>query len=112
MQENKQIDVSRNEQGRIRTKQLGDYFQEYRIFDKANTHQPIWVAHFHYPTVNSPADNPSTAHLKVSDDYLKTLTPDQQVALSTFEPIDGVLRKIDDPVLRKLFLDLEPVQER
>ncbi|MBU6958308.1 hypothetical protein KRR23_11220 [Pseudomonas sp. CVAP len=108
MHENEQVRITRNEQGRIQTKQLGDYFQEYRILDKANNDQALWVAHFHYETLRSPADTPATAHLKVTDTYLETLTPEQRRLLTTVEPIDGVLRKIVDPSLRKLFLDLEP----
>lgn len=108
MHENEQIRITRNEQGRIRTKQLGDYFQEYLVLDKTSNDHELWVAHFHYETVKSPGDKPATAHLKIADSYLKTLTPERQQELTTFEPIDGVLRKIEDPALRKLFLDLEP----
>jgi hypothetical protein len=49
--------------------------------------------------------------LKVSDDFLKTLAPEQQHVLSNVDPIDGVLRKLLDPDLRQLFLDLEPQTE-
>ncbi|EJM20834.1 hypothetical protein PMI21_00765 [Pseudomonas sp. GM18] len=107
MHENGQLEISRDKRGRIQTRGLGDFFQEYRIFDKTRN-KPLWVAHFHYETSTSEASAPTTAHLKVSDDYLKTLSPDLQQVLNTFEPIDGVFRKIEDPVLRKLFLDLEP----
>lgn len=108
MHENQQVDVFRNSQGRIKTKQLGDYFQEYRILDKTHGGRELWVAHFHYETFKSSANHPTAAHLKVSDTFLKTLTAEHQAALVTFEPIDGALRKLDDPELRKLFLDLEP----
>jgi hypothetical protein len=107
MHQNGQLDISRDKRGRIQTRGLGDFFQEYRIFDKPHN-KPLWVAHFHYESQTSPANTPTAAHLKVSDDYLKTLTPELQQVLNTFEPIDGVFRKIEDPELRKLFLDLEP----
>ncbi|MET0777033.1 MAG: DUF6543 domain-containing protein [Pseudomonas mandelii] len=107
MHENGQLDLSRDKRGRIQTRGLGDFFQEYRIVDKTHN-KPLWVAHFHYETLSSPANTPTAAHLKVSDDYLKTLPLEQQQALTTFEPIDGVFRKLEDPALRKLFLDLEP----
>jgi hypothetical protein len=106
MHEHAQLSFVRDERGRIPTKQFGDYFQEFRILDKANNDQPLWVAHFHYKTLKTPADQPTTAHLKVADSYLATLTPDQQKTLNAFEPINGVLRKLSDPDLRKLFLDL------
>lgn len=112
LSDNAQIDIRRDERGRIQTKGLGDYFQEYRILDKNNKDAPMWVAHFHYERATSPADEPSAAHLKVADDYLATLTAAQKQTLNTFEPIDGVLRKITDPALRQLFLTLEPKTPR
>lgn len=111
MHEHAQLDLVRDERGRIPTKQFGDYFQEFRILDKANNDQPLWVAHFHYKTLKTPADQPTTAHLKVADSYLETLTADQQKTLNAFEPINGVLRKLSDPALRRLFLDL-PMPEK
>ncbi|MHC8317035.1 dermonecrotic toxin domain-containing protein [Pseudomonas sp. LB3P31] len=110
MHDNDQVDISRDRRGRIQTKGLGDFFQEYRIADKTRN-KPLWVAHFHYDTLHSLANAPTAAHLKISEDYLKTLAPDLQKVLNTFEPIDGVFRKISDPALRKLFLDLEPVAQ-
>ena len=110
MHENAQIKLQRDK-GRTQTKQLGDYFQEYRILDSKNNDRELWLAHFHYQTLKSPVDAPTTAHLKISETYLKTLTEEQRNTLLTVEPIDGVFRKIDDPDLRKLFFDLEPVRE-
>ncbi|MHC8303416.1 dermonecrotic toxin domain-containing protein [Pseudomonas sp. PB3P13] len=110
MHENDQIEI-RRDKGRIRTKQLGDYFQEYRILDKSRDNEELWVAHFHYEHLKTPAQSPTTAHLKVSDNYLKTLLEDQRKALTAVEPVDGVLRKINDWDLRKLFLDLEPQED-
>lgn len=106
MHDHGQIEISRDQRGRIQTKGLGDYFQEYLIMNKARN-EPLWVAHFHYETLTSPATTPTAAHLKVSETYLKTLSQDLQKVLGTFEPIDGVFRKINEPALRKLFLDLE-----
>jgi hypothetical protein len=110
MHENAQIKLQRDK-GRTQTKKQGDYFQEYRILDSKNNDQELWLAHFHYQTLKSPMDAPTTAHLKISETYLKTLTEEQRNTLLTVEPIDGVFRKIDDPDLRKLFFDLEPVRE-
>ncbi|VVO79616.1 hypothetical protein PS862_01759 [Pseudomonas fluorescens] len=110
MHENAQIEL-RRDKGRIQTKQQGDYFQEYRILDRTNNARELWVAHFHYPSLKSPREYPTAAHLKISETYLKTLTEEQQKTFATVEPIDGVLRKIDDPALRKLFFDLEPEVE-
>lgn len=110
MHENAQIKLQRDK-GRTQTKKQGDYFQEYRILDSKNNDRELWLAHFHYQTLKSPVNAPTTAHLKISETYLKTLTEEQRNTLLTVEPIDGVFRKIDDPDLRKLFFDLEPVRE-
>jgi hypothetical protein len=107
MHDNRQLVLTR-EHGRIKTRQMGDYFQEYKILDAHNKKTELWVAHFHYAKAQDPLEQPTTAHLKVSEAYLKTLTTEQQQTLTTFEPIDGFLRKIDNPDLRKLFFDLEP----
>lgn len=110
MHENAMVKLQRDK-GRTQTKQLGDYFQEYRILDSKNNDRELWLAHFHYPSLESPVDAPTTAHLKISETYLKTLTEEQRKILTTVEPIDGVFRKIDEPDLRKLFFDLEPKVE-
>jgi hypothetical protein len=109
--EQAQVSLVRDERGRIATKQFGDYFQEFRILDKANHDRPLWVAHFHYKTLQTPSDQPTTAHLKVADGYLETLTVDQQKSLNAFDRVNGVLRKLTDPALRKLFLDLPVLEE-
>ncbi|WP_166221961.1 dermonecrotic toxin domain-containing protein [Pseudomonas atagonensis] len=111
MNTNRQLQIDRNPKGRIKTRQMGDYFQEYRIFykdPKSQKNQLLWVAHFHYPNEQTPVDQPATAHLKIADAYLKDLTPALRSSLTSFAPIDGVLRKINAPELRQLFFDLEP----
>lgn len=108
MHNNAQLKFTRNPLGRIQTKKRGDYFQEYSILDRTNKDQPLWVAHFHYKTAHSSAAQPETAHLKIADSYLETLTSEQQLALNTVQPVDGVLRRLTDLSLRDLFLALEP----
>lgn len=108
LQANGQVRLVRNPQGRIRTKNRGDFFQEYRILDTARNDQPLWVAHFHYATANSPAAEPTAAHLKVAESYLETLEPVLHQQLAFIEPIDYVFRRISDPVTRSLFIALEP----
>jgi hypothetical protein len=108
LQENRQIKIVRNEQGRIRTKGRKDYFQEYRIFDTTDNDQELWVAHFHYETLESNATQPTAAHLKVSEKYLATLEPELRQQLATLQPIDYVLRRITSASTQSLFLTLEP----
>jgi hypothetical protein len=108
LHENRQIRIVRNEQGRIRTKGRRDYFQEYRILDTTDSDQELWVAHFHYETLESNATQPTAAHLKVSEKYLATLEPELRQQLATLQPIDYVLRRITSAPTQSVFLTLEP----
>jgi hypothetical protein len=108
LHENRQIKIVRNEQGRIKTKERKDYFQEYRILDTTDNDQELWVAHFHYETPESNATQPTAAHLKVSEKYLATLAPELRQQLATLQPIDYVLRRITSASTQSLFLTLEP----
>ena len=108
LHENRQIKIVRNGQGRIRTKGRKDYFQEYRILDTSNNDQELWVAHFHYETLESNSTQPTAAHLKVSDKYLATLEPELRQQLATLQPIDYVLRRITSASTQSLFLTLDP----
>lgn len=103
--DNGQVRITRNEQGRIRTKQRRDYFQEYRILDIGNKDQPLWLAHFHYDSLEAPPEQFTAAHLKIADNHLQTFTAERRQALTTLAPIDYVLRRISDSAL---FLNLEP----
>lgn len=108
LHDNAQVRLVRNQQGRVKTKSRGDYFQEYRILDIARNDQPLWLAHFHYAALDSPANQPTAAHLKVADTYLDTLDPALRQQLTSIEPVDYVFRRISDPATRRLFLALEP----
>jgi hypothetical protein len=105
MLSNEQVRIVKNEQGRIRTKQRKDYFQEYRILDLTNKDQPLWLAHFHYDTLEAGQERYTAAHLKVADQHLATLSAERQKELSDLAPIDYVLRAITDPAM---FFNLEP----
>lgn len=108
LHENRQVKILRNEQGRIRTTGRKDYFQEYRILDATDNDQELWVAHFHYETLESDAAQPTAAHLKVSEKYLATLDTELREQLATLQPIDYVLRRITSASTQSLFLQLEP----
>jgi len=108
LHENAQVKLTRNKEGRIKTKGKGDYFQEYKILDITRNDQPLWLAHFHYDTANSPAAEPTVAHLKIADTYLDTLDLELKGQLLDLEPRDYVVRRITDPATRSLFLALEP----
>lgn len=97
--DNNQVRIERNDQGRIRTRKRRDYFQEYRILDITNNNQPLWLAHFHYDSVNAPLEQFTAAHLKIAEPYLQQLTAERRQALTTLAPIDYVLRRISDSTL-------------
>ncbi|WP_053163971.1 dermonecrotic toxin domain-containing protein [Pseudomonas sp. P1.8] len=105
MLSNEQVRIVKNEQGRIRTKQRKDYFQEYRILDLTNKDQPLWLAHFHYATPEAAQEKFTAAHLKIADQHLATLSAERQKELTDLAPIDYVLRAITDPAV---FFNLQP----
>lgn len=108
LHDNKQVRITRNEAGRIKTQQFNDYFQEYWVLDSTNNDKPLWLAHFHYPTLKTPARQFTAAHLKIDEKYLKTLSADQQKELENRSALDNSLRKLNDPVALAAFLALEP----
>lgn len=105
--DNKQVRITRNERGRIHTTHFNDYFQEYLILDSTNNDKPLWLAHFHYPTLKTPARQFTAAHLKIDEKYLRTLSTDQQKELDNRTALDNSLRKLNDPVALAVFLGLE-----
>lgn len=107
---NDRVVIVKNKGGRIRTKQRKDYFQEYRILDKANADKPLWVAHFHYDSLADPDAQFTAAHLKFADDYLKTLDSKTRQTMENFDGFDNALRRIVDPQVRDLFLQPQPAE--
>lgn len=101
---NGQVEVIKDERGRIRTRHRGDYFQEYRILDKSNDGKPLWVAHFHYEHLTDADDAYTIAHLKFADAFLLTLDAKTRQTLNSFDAVDNALRRIVDPQVRDLFL--------
>ena len=112
LHDNAQVEVIKDTRGRIRTRHRGDYFQEYRILDKANADKPLWVAHFHYDQLKDADELYTIAHLKFADSYLQTLDENTRQTLNTFDAVDNALRRIVDPTVRDLFLRPAPVTTR
>ncbi|MGH8386962.1 MAG: hypothetical protein ACRESJ_15945 [Pseudomonas sp.] len=95
--DNKQVRIVRNGQGRIKTKQRRDYFQEYQVLDITQQDKPLWLAHFHYAAADAPLEQYTAAHLKIADSHLQQFTAERRQALSQLTPLDYVLRRIGDP---------------
>lgn len=112
LHDNGQVTVIKDSRGRIRTRHRGDYFQEYRILDKADSDKPLWVAHFHYDQLKDADELYTIAHLKFADAYLQTLDEKARQTLNTFDAVDNALRRIVDPTVRDLFLKATPVTTR
>ncbi len=104
--DNDLVRITRNDAGRIKTQQQ-DYFQEYVILDTANKDQPLWLAHFHYPSLKTPAYTFTAAHLKIADAHLQQLPPSVQDELTHRTPLDNQVRKLSDPLMQAVFLKLE-----
>jgi hypothetical protein len=107
LNEHDQVEIVKDQRGRIRTKQRKDFFQEYRILDKARN-KPLWVAHFHYNNLTDPDDGFTVAHLKVADGYLQEQPAKTRTELETFDAVDNALRRIVNPQARDLFLQPQP----
>ncbi|MHA3734236.1 hypothetical protein ACXR0M_01035 [Pseudomonas sp. Eth.TT006] len=99
MLDNRQIRIEKNPQGRIKTKKRQDYFLEYRVLDVTRQDQPLWLAHFHYDSLNTPQEQFTAAHLKIADEHLQQFTSERREALLALTPLDYVLRRISDPSL-------------
>ncbi|NYH09041.1 dermonecrotic toxin domain-containing protein [Pseudomonas moraviensis] len=112
LHDNGQVTIIKDSRGRIRTRHRGDYFQEYRILDKAGSDKPLWVAHFHYDQLKDADELYTIAHLKFSDAYLQALDDKTRQTLNTFDAVDNALRRIVDPTVRDLFLKAAPVATR
>ena len=108
LKDHDQVEIVKDERGRIRTKQRRDYFQEYRILDKTRQNKVLWVAHFHYDNLIDTGDKPTAAHLKFADAYLQGLSATTRQEMSTFDAVDNALRRITQPAVRDLFLAPEP----
>ncbi|MDB5997797.1 MAG: hypothetical protein JWP42_4933 [Pseudomonas sp.] len=108
---NDQVEIEKDPHGRIRTKGRKDYFQEYRILDKANENKALWVAHFHYDNLKTPDDQLTVAHLKFADAYLLTLDAKTRQTMETFDAVDNVLRRPVDPAARDLFLKPQAAEQ-
>ncbi|KAB0497832.1 dermonecrotic toxin domain-containing protein [Pseudomonas vancouverensis] len=93
---NKQVRIVKNQQGRIKTRQRKDYFEEFRILDIANQDQPLWLAHFHYDALTATPEQFTAAHLKIADEHLVQLPTERRKELTELVPIDYVLREITD----------------
>ncbi|MBV6825352.1 dermonecrotic toxin domain-containing protein [Pseudomonas sp. PD9R] len=102
-----QVEIAKDERGRIGTKQRKDFFQEYKIFDKVRK-KALWVAHFHYNNLSDPEDGFTVAHLKLADGYLQELPAKTRAELDTFDAVDNALRRIINPQVRDLFLKPQP----
>lgn len=102
--DNNQVRIVRNEQGRIKTKKRQDYFQEYQVLDIGNQNKPLWLAHFHYQSLEAPLEQYTAAHLKIAEPHLQQFTAERREAMTTLTPLDYVLRRISDP---SLFFKLE-----
>ncbi|MBB3241087.1 hypothetical protein FHW68_002607 [Pseudomonas sp. Tn43] len=108
LNEHDQVEIVKDERGRIKTRQRKDYFQEYRILDKTRQKKPLWVAHFHYDNLTDPDDLFTAAHLKFAEGYLQELPARTRQELNTFDAVDNALRRIGNPQVLDLFLKLEP----
>ncbi|WP_438869476.1 hypothetical protein [Pseudomonas sp. L1(2025)] len=93
----------------------GDYLTEYAIRDKSRIkpgtrpeEADVWYAHFHYPSLDTPASAPAFGHLKTKAERLFTrreLIEQARASNRAVVNLDKAL--LESPLDRKLFLGLE-----
>ena len=94
----------------------GDYLTEYAIRDKnqikagkQGEETILWYAHFHYPSIDTPALQPAFGHLKTKDERLYTRKElIERAGVNNRAVINLEKAEIPPPLDQKLFLKLEP----
>ncbi|MBV4482574.1 hypothetical protein [Pseudomonas khavaziana] len=88
----------------------GDFLSEYAVYEKGTAHV-LWYAHFHYPTVETPAAQYSFGHLKLPADQLFTRRQLIEKAAAENRAVVNLDKAtIRPPLDKQLFLDLEPAR--
>ncbi|AKA86295.1 hypothetical protein [Pseudomonas synxantha] len=86
----------------------GDFLSEYAVYEKGTPHV-LWYAHFHYPTVQTPAAQHSFGHLKLPAERLLTRKQLIERAVAENRAVVNLDKAtIRPPLDKQLFLDLEP----
>lgn len=93
----------------------GDYLTEYAVRDKARIKEGkkgedtvLWYAHFHYPSVDTPALKPAFGHLKTREERRFTRKElIEQARLDNRSVVNLDKAVINPPLDRELFLRLE-----
>jgi hypothetical protein len=80
-----------------------DFLQEYEIREHSNG-QVLWYAHFHYASLDSPAESFTAAHLKLRDQRLLAGPVDVRAAASNPQVIAIYRSEISRALARSLFL--------
>jgi hypothetical protein len=79
-----------------------DFMQEYEIRERQNQ-QVLWYAHFHYSSLDAPADAFTAAHLKLRDQRLLAGAFDMRAATTNPQVIAIYRSEISPQLTRTLF---------
>ncbi|MGY2377536.1 dermonecrotic toxin domain-containing protein [Pseudomonas sp. SDO524_S393] len=98
----------------------GDFLTEYVIRDATKIREGqqgddivLWYAHFHYPTADTPALQPTFGHLKTKEERLFTRKELIEQARTNFRTVVNLEKAtIKPPLDQMLFLNLEPPPPR
>lgn len=97
-----EIDIVRNVERRRLKGPRRDYLQEYEIRER-RTRKILWYAHFHYTSLDAPADAFTAAHLKLRDQRLLAGAFDLRSATSNPQVIAIYRSEISPQLARTLF---------
>ncbi|SDU92951.1 hypothetical protein [Pseudomonas mucidolens] len=83
-----------------------DFLEEYAINDRDG--RPLWYAHFHYDTAETPKDNYSVAHLKTKEQRKEHYYSQLAKADNPYAVVDVHRGLLGKPLAQRWFLPLAP----
>lgn len=97
-----EIDIVRSAERRRLKGPRKDYLQEYELRER-RTQKTLWYAHFHYTSLDAPADAFTAAHLKLREQRLMAGAFDLRTATSNPQVIAIYRSEISPQLARELF---------
>jgi hypothetical protein len=97
-----EIDIVNNAKRRRLKGPRKDYLQEYEIRER-RTQKTLWYAHFHYTSLDAPADAFTAAHLKLHEQRLLAGAFDPRAATTNSQVIAIYRSEISPQLARELF---------
>ncbi|MNG01721.1 hypothetical protein D3C84_847140 [compost metagenome] len=97
-----EVDIVRSAERRRLKGPRKDYLQEYELRER-RTQKTLWYAHFHYTSLDAPADAFTAAHLKLREQRLMAGAFDLRTATTNPQVIAIYRSEISPQLARELF---------